>query len=153
MTSPEPLEALIDAFGRRWDLGLVRAREKQLRLWRGLLFDRPLEFALTDQALFAKAGSAIDGRDPADLSQALSARFEGAFGPGHASVFLDVGQLRRELLRPRLMTDVDPRRALPAQALAATLLDRLTQLESALVDLAPSPTGANIQAVLRLRPK
>lgn len=153
VTSPEPIEALVDAFGRRWDLRLAKTREQQLRLWRGQLFERPIDVALTEKALFAKAGSAIDARDPADLSQSLSTRFEGAFGPGHVSVFLDVGQLRRELLQPRLMNDVDPRRALTAQALAATLLDRLTQLDSALLDLAPAPDGASIQAVMRLRPR
>jgi hypothetical protein len=147
------LEALVDAMSLRWDLGLTKAREKQLRLWRGQLAGRPLEVALTDGSLFAKAGSAIDGREPVDLGQSLSKQFDGAFGPGHFSVFLDVGQLRRELLQPRLMPGVDPRRAITAQALAATLLDKLTQLDSALVDLSPAPDGAVLQAVLKLRPR
>ena len=64
-----------------------------------------------------------------------------------------MGQLRRELLQPRLMPDVDPRRQLTAQALAVTLLDRVSQLDSALFDLSPAPEGATVQAVLRLRPK
>jgi hypothetical protein len=66
-------------------------------------------------------------------------------------VLFDFGQLRQELLLPRLMKDVDPRQALTAQALAATLLDRLTQLDLAVIDLSPTPEGAALQAVIRLR--
>lgn len=153
VSSPEPIEALVDAMGRRWELSLTKTREKQLRVWTGLAFDRPLEAALTGESLFVKGGSAVDGREPVDLGRALAARFDGAFTPGHVSIFLDVGQLRRELLQPRLMPDVDPRRQLTAQALAVTLLDRVSQLDSALFDLSPAPEGATVQAVLRLRPK
>ncbi|MDP1827386.1 MAG: hypothetical protein Q8L48_29190 [Archangium sp.] len=153
VVSAEPIEALADAMARRWELTLTKTRDKQLRLWRGPAFGRPLEAALTEKSLFAKAGSAVDGREPVDLNQVLSSRFDGAFTPGHVSIYLDVGQLRRELLQPRLMPDVDPRRQLTAQALAVTLLDRLSQLDSALFDLSPAPEGATIQAVLRLRPR
>ena len=153
VTTAEPIEALVDAMGLRWGFELTKAREQQLRVWRGAFFDRPLEVALTDKSLFAKAGSGIDERESVDLAQSLSKRFDGAFGAGHVSVFLDVGQLRRELLQPRLMTDLDPRRALTAQALAVTLLDRLTQLDSALIDLSPAADGAVVQAVLTLRPR
>lgn len=147
------LEGFVDALGLRWELALTKAREKQLRLWRGQLSARPLEIALTDQSLFAKVGSPVGEREPVDLSETLSKRFDGAFGPGHVSVFVDVGQLRRELLFPRPLAGVDPRRALTVQALAATILDQLTQLDSALLDLAPAPEGAMVQAVLKLRTK
>lgn len=153
VSSPEAIEALIDAVGLRWDLDLTKAREQQLRLWRGRLSGRALEVALTERSLFAKAGSPIDEREPVDLAQQLGKRFDGAFGAGHVSLFLDVGQLRRELLMPKLMTDIDPRRALTAQALAVTLLDGLSQLDSALFDLAPASEGASVQAVLKLRPR
>ena len=147
----EPIEAFVDALAQRWDLSLTKNREKQPRVWRGPLMGRPLEVALTEKSLFARAGSAIAEREPVELARALAARFDGAFGPGHVSVFLDVGQLRRELIQPRLVTDIDPRRALTAQALAVTLLDRLSQLDSAMVDLAPAADGAVVQALLKLR--
>ena len=147
------IEALAAAAGRRWDLGLTRAAEKDLRLWRGQVFGRPLEVALTTKSLFVKAGSSLDGREAITRGERLATRFDGAFTPGHVSIFLDVGQLRRELLQPRLMTDVDPRRAITAQALAVTLLDRLSQLDSALLDIVPAHDGANVQAVLKLRPR
>lgn len=153
ISSASPVEALVDALSRRWEIGLERARDPQVSLWRGELAARPLDVALTAQSLFVKAGSALDDREPVDLGARLSGRFEGAFSRGHVSAFLDLGQLRRELLQPRLMKDVDPRRALAAQALAVTLLDRLSQLDSALVDVAPAPDGAVVQAVLKLRPR
>ena len=151
--SPVPVDALVDALGRRWNLEFARTREAQLSLWRGQFAERPVEVALTPKSLFAKAGSALDAREPVDLSQQLAARFDGAFTRGHVSVFLDVGQLRRELLQPRLMPDVDPRRAITAQALAVTLLDQLSALDSALLDVGPAPDGAVVQAVLKLRPR
>ncbi len=148
-----PVEALIEALATRWQVPLALVREQQLRLWRGTLGARPLELALTERALFLKAGAPVASRAPTDLARTLGERFEGSFGPGHLSVFFDFGQLRRELLQPRLMDDVDPRRALTAQALAVTLLDRLTQLDFALLDLQPTPDGAAVQAIVRLRPK
>lgn len=151
--SPAPVDSLVDALGRRWNLALNRTREPQVALWRGQLAQRPLDVALTAKSLFVKAGSALDEREPVNLSEHLAARFEGAFTPGHVSVFLDVGQLRRELLQPRMMKDVDPRSAITAQALAVTLLDQLSQLDSALLDVGPAPDGAVVQAVLKLRPR
>ena len=129
------------------------AGKTQSRLWRGQILERPIDVVLTEKSLFVKAGSSIDEREPLHLGQALSSRFEGAFTPGHFSVFLDLGQLRRELLQPRMMPDIDPRRAITAQAVAVTLLDRLSQLDSALLDISPSPDGAVVQAVLKLRPR
>lgn len=145
------VEALIDALLRRWGLTLTRSHEQQLRLWRGDVAGRAIDLALTERGLFVKLGSSVGGREPVDLSRELAARFDGAFGPGHVSVLFDFGQLRQELLLPRLMKDVDPRQALTAQALAATLLDRLTQLDLAVIDLSPTPEGAALQAVIRLR--
>lgn len=148
-----PLESVIDALGRKWNLNLTRVDEKALRLWRGRTLGRPVELALTDVTLFARAGNPIAEREPVDLAGDYAKRFEGAFSTGHVSLFFDLGQLRRELLQPRLLDDVDPRKALTAQALAVTLLDRFTQLDWALFDLAPAPEGASVQIVLKLRPR
>lgn len=148
-----PIEALVDALVRRWQLEVKKTRERQLRVWRGTLAGRPLDVALTEQGLFVKVGASLSAREPMDVGRMLADRFEGAFGAGHLSLVFDVGQLRQELLLPRLMTGVDPRQALTAQALAVTVIDRLTQLDLALIDLSPTPDGAALQAVVRLRPK
>ncbi len=150
---PAPMEALIETLAERWGLPLRRLSGEGLHAWRGRLRGQPLELALSGRSLFLKAGSPLDGREPVDLATALTRRFDGAFGPGHLSLFVDLGQLRRELLQPRLLDGVDPRRAITAQALAVTLLDRLTQLDSALLDVSPLADGAAVQLVLELRPR
>jgi hypothetical protein len=148
----EPVEALVDAWSAYAGVRLEKAREKQLRLWRGGWAGRPLELALTSAGLYGRLGAPVGEREAVDLLAELSRRFEGAFTQGHVSLFVDVGQLRRELLTPRRISDVDPRRAITAQALAVTFLDQLTTLDVALLDVEPVPSGAAVQAVLRLRP-
>lgn len=153
VTDPLPLEGLLDALAsREGGPTFSRAREQALRVWRGVIDGRPAEVALTGSALSARVGVAPTERDAEDLLASLSQRYEGAFTEGHVSLLVDVGQLRRELLQPRPWADVDPRRALTAQALAVTFLDRLTTLDEALIDAAPSPSGATVQVVLKLRP-
>ncbi|MGV3623479.1 MAG: PKD domain-containing protein [Archangium sp.] len=130
---------------------LKKLGDATLTVWRGEWNDAPLDVALTEQALFAKSGAPVDDREPADLLAEYTRRFDGAFGPGHVSVLLDIGRLRSDLLQPHLMDDVDPRKALAMQALAVTVIDRVTQLDLAMADLSPSPRGAKLQVVLRLR--
>jgi len=54
---------------------------------------------------------------------------------------------------PRLIPDADPRRVITAQALALTFLDQLTQVDQVVLDAVPSPHGAEVQAVVKLRPR
>lgn len=145
------LERLIGVLLSRAGLQVMSASDKDLRLWRGEYRGRPFELALTREALFAKLGAPPGNRETVDLAQSLARRFDGAFSAGHVSLFADVGQLRRELLTPHYIEGVDPRRAISAQALAVTLLDKLTQLDSVLFDAQPNEKGAALQAVITLR--
>lgn len=151
---PSPaLERLVDVLAGQGLDGAKRQSARGATVWQGTLKARPVELALTADALFVKSGAPMDEREPSNLSAELGDRFEGAFAPGHVSLYVDVGQLRRELLMPRLMDDVDPRRALTAQALAVTFLDRLTQLDSVMLDAVPDEGGAVLRAVVTLRAK
>lgn len=152
VSDPAPLEGLVEAWAAGAGVSLARVRDQALRVWRGAVGGRQAELALTRTALYGRLGASPSEREAEDLLASLSRRYEGAFTAGHVSLLVDVGQLRRELLQPRRYEDVDPRRALTAQALAVTFLDRLTTLDVALVDAAPSPTGASVQVVLQLRP-
>jgi hypothetical protein len=147
----DALKRLVEVHARNGLDGAKRQEEGGVTLWRGAWRGRPVDVALSKEALFVKAGAPVDDREPVDLSTELGQRYEGAFAPGHVSLFFDVGQLRRELMMPRLMDDVDPRRALPAQALAVTFLDRLTRLDSVMLDAAPDEQGAVLHAVVTLR--
>jgi hypothetical protein len=149
--TPTPaLEQLVEVLAKR-ELDGVKRQRTPAR-WRGRWEGRAVEVTLTDAALSVREGDPVEKRDAVDLAAQLGQRFEGAFSPGHVSLFIDVGQLRRELMMPRLMNDVDPRQALMAQALAVTFLDRLTQLDSVLLDAAPDEKGAVLHAVVTLRP-
>lgn len=152
VTGSDALARLVAAQAAHGLDGATRRDEDGVTLWRGRWRGRPVDVALSNDALFVKEGAPVDEREPEDLSTELGKRFEGAFAPGHVSLYFDVGQLRRELMMPRLMDDVDPRRALTAQALALTFIDRLTQLDSVLLDAAPDEQGAVLHAVVTLRP-
>lgn len=152
VTASPALERLVAVQAMNGLEGAKRQDEGGVMVWRGHWRGRPVDVALSKEALFVKEGAPVDDREPENLSAELGQRFEGAFAPGHVSLFFDVGQLRRELMMPRLMDDVDPRRALMAQALAVTFIDRLTQLDSVLLDAAPDEQGAVLKAVVTLRP-
>lgn len=152
--TPSPaLERLVAVWAPKLLEGAKRLGSEGAVRWRGTFWGRPVEAVLSQEALTVKGGAPVDERETVSLSDELKRRFEGAFGPGHVSLFVDIGQLRRELLTPRLMSDVDLRSALTAQALAATFLDHLTQLDSLMLDAAADPRGAVLQAVLTLRPR
>jgi hypothetical protein len=128
-----------------------RAQDKGLNVWRFKALGEPVEVAVTSGTVFVKAGEAVKGRVGSDLVARWGKQYDGAFAAGHVSLLLDVGQLRRELMVPRFIEGLDPRRVVTAQAIAQTLLDRLTQLEVVAVDLAPDARGAAVQAVVRVR--
>jgi hypothetical protein len=145
------LERLVAVQASRGLDDVQRQHEAGTSLWRGRWRGRAVRAALSGEALFLEAGASVDEREAADLAAQYAQRFDGAFGPGHVSLFLDVGQLRRELMTPRLMRDVDARRALMAQALAVTFLEQLTQLDSVMLDAVPDGQGAGLSAIVSLR--
>ncbi len=128
-----------------------RAQDKGLNVYRFSALGEPVEVAVTPSTLFMRAGEAVTGRPAVDLVAAWKKQFDGAFAPGHVSALIDVGQLRRELMVPRHIEGLDPRRVVTAQAIAQTLLDRLTQLEVIVLDVAPDAHGATVQAAVRVR--
>lgn len=144
---------LIDAVMLRWPEPPTRSKEKDVRVWRARYAGQPLELRLSPKSLEVLSGAPIVDRDDAPLRAELMKRFEGAFGAGHVSALVDIGALRQELLTPRLMKDIDPRRALTTQAIAVTVIDKLTRLQSAEVDFAPTADGAEVHLHLQLRPE
>ncbi|MBL8910224.1 MAG: PKD domain-containing protein [Archangium sp.] len=136
---------LIDALARRWDLPL----EFKDGIWNGHLRGMPLTVRLTETKLVVRGGADVTERKPVDLRAQFP---EGSLGPGHVAARLDLGRLREELLFPRRLTGVDPRRALVAQAAAVTVIDRITRVDSATLLLQPAPDGAKFELTLELRP-
>jgi hypothetical protein len=110
-------------------------------------------FTVAPKALKLEVGSGLSGRATADLSAQLSKRFDGAFGPGHASLLVDIARLRDELETPVVIPGLDPMQVVTVQGYAAAFLDRFTPMDYLLLDLAPEPAGAKLSGRLVLRQK
>lgn len=136
---------LVDALSRRWGLPL----EFNDGSWSGHLRGVPLSIRLSDTRLVVRGGADVTERTTTDLRAAFP---EGALGPGHVAARVNLGRLREELLLPRRLSGVDPRRALVAQAAAVTVIDRLTRVDSATLVLQPAPDGAKFELTVELRP-
>jgi hypothetical protein len=145
-----PVLNAIERFFSRRRLPFDAATEKNVSVWRTTAEAMPLELALDADTLYARWGRALSGRAPVDLVKRLSRRVDGACGPGHVTLFLDVGQLNRELLEPRQVPGVDPRKVIATQVLTSTFVSQLTTVDSVLLDLAPSERGATISLEVTL---
>ncbi len=110
-----------------------------------------IDLILTDASLRVEAGAPPHDREPVDLPRFLTERYPFSFAPGHASLYLDVAQVRRDLETPVRLEGVDPRKVIAAQALSVTFLDQLTTLERVMIDVAPDPAGAVVHAVVEAR--
>lgn len=129
---------------------LDSASEGGTTIWRTFVQDQPLELALDRDTLYARWGRPLSGLDAVNLVAELSKRSEGACGPGHLTAFADVGQLGRQLLEPRMVPGLDPRKVITTQALTATFVTQLTTVDQVFVDLAPTPTGASLYLEVKL---
>jgi hypothetical protein len=144
VAEPARVRPLIDALSRRWGLSL----EHQDGTWSGDLRGMPLTIRLTSSRLVVRGGSDSTERQQTDLRAAFPTA---ALGPGHVAAKLDLARLREELLLPRRLQGIDPRRALVAQAAAVTVLDRLTRADTATVLLHPTADGASFELTVTLR--
>ncbi len=130
------------------------ASDKGTTVWRTRVMDgQPLELALDDDTLYARLGRPLAGHRPTDFVATLSKRSEGACGPGHVTAFVDVGQLTRDLLEPRMVPGLDPRRVVMTQALTSTFLSQLTAVDTVLLDAAPAADGASVLVEVTLTPR
>jgi len=142
--------AVLDRALSRRRVPSARVVEKGVTVWRTRLEQQALELALDPDTLFLRWGRPLAGVDSVDLVGQLSRRAEGACGPGHVTAFVDVGQLGRDLLEPRMVPGVDPRKVITTQALSSTFLTQLTALDQVFVDLAPAPNGATVIVEVKL---
>ena len=128
------------------------SKEKGLTRLRSKAFGQPVEMVLTADRLTVQAGEPLGTRAQVNVGSALRERFGAeAFGPGHASLGVDVGRLRQEL-------DADvpgvPAQQLPmARALVGTVMEQLPPVERVFMDILPEPGGGRfrIHTLLRSR--
>lgn len=124
------VEPLVRALLERWTNGAHERKVGQTVQWVG--GEGELEVTLTPRGLFLRAGH-VDGRPLVDLRRDHPAWET----PGHVGVKLDLGALKRDLLRPYRLSGIDPRRSLSTQAAASTVLEHLTSIEVLRLDLEP----------------
>ncbi|MBI3185888.1 MAG: PKD domain-containing protein [Myxococcales bacterium] len=144
------LPLILDRSGVRYDL----LRERGFTRLRTKLRGYQLELVISGGRLRLEAGTGVAGRAAVDLGKELGAKLGGgAFSAGHASAFLDLGQLRRELEQPRLIPGVDPERLVMVQGFSAAFIDHLTPIDHLYLDVAPYAAGARVRGRIELRPK
>ncbi len=120
--------------------------------WSTRLASQDAVLSLADKSLKLELGSQLQGRTLVDLGRSLSQRFEGAFGPGHASLLVDLGRLREELETPRFISGLDPMRVVTVQGFASAFLDQVTPIDHVLLDSdAQRPSGAKLMGRIVLK--
>lgn len=144
------VQGVLERLLARRNVPFDSAAEKGLTVWRTSAEEQPLELALDADTLYSRWGRSIADAAAVDLVTELGKRAEGAFGPGHLTAFVDVGQLLRELLRPRRVPGLDARKVVSTQALTSTFISQLTNLDQVLLDLAPTPQGASVSVEVKL---
>lgn len=150
LVSSEVIAAQVARFFEVMKVPAIKSAEPGVSTWRATTGDTPLEARLTAEALSVSVGSPLKGRATVPLAAQLAERFEGAFSPGHASLLVDVGQVRRELQVPRLIPGVDLTRLVTVQGFASAFLDQLTTVDLVWVDLAPDARGAALKGRVQL---
>ncbi|MBX7102070.1 MAG: hypothetical protein K1X89_30425, partial [Myxococcaceae bacterium] len=106
-----------------------------------------------DAGVTAESVRALDARPEAPLAAELQARFQGAFGPGHTSAFVDVGQLLAELEQPRQIPGLDAARLVTVQGFTMAFAQQLTSVGTAFLDLEPKGRRIAVRGALTLRQK
>ncbi len=144
------VQGVLERLLARRNVPFDSASEKGLTVWRTTAEEQPLELALDADTLFSRWGRPIADAAAVDLVTDLGKRAEGACGPGHLTAFVDVGQLVRELLRPRRVPGLDARKVVSTQALTSTFISQVTNLDQLLLDLAPTPQGASVYLEVKL---
>jgi hypothetical protein len=147
------LERTLRAFFAELKLeGMASLSETALALFRGRVDGQTFELALSADALFGKAGTALDSAGT-DVRSVLASRLPGSFEPGHLSAFVDVERFKEDLKTPILVPGIDPRQVVTAQAFTTTFLQQLTALKWAVIDVSPHPLGARLRARVASAPK
>lgn len=155
LTAPARDEKKLKAVLARWFAsdfweGQVQVAEQGWRV-RGGRADVDVE--VKEGGLSAETGKALATRPQVNLGEALSERFGGAFGPGRTSVFIDVGQLLKEIETPRQLQGLDATQVVTVQGFTSAFVRQLTSIDHAWLDLEPKGKEVTVKGRLVLRPR
>ncbi|NMO20965.1 PKD domain-containing protein [Pyxidicoccus fallax] len=152
LTSSEPVLRLLERQLQDTSLRFTTQKLPDGVVYRTRLREQPVELRITSQRATLLAGEVLEGRPRGDVGAALRQRFGGeAFGAGHVSVMVDLGQLRADLSAPESVPGVPQGQLAAAQAFTGALLDQLTPLDSAFLDFSQAEGGARLKGRVSLR--
>ncbi|MGA9522805.1 MAG: hypothetical protein WBV82_15160 [Myxococcaceae bacterium] len=105
---------------------------------------------VTEDRLNLEAGEPLRDREGGRLLQQLQERYGAqTFGPGHASLLIDLGQVLRELSQAQ----AGGGKAAAMTGLARSFLQQLTAVDTVFVDVQPVDEGARLKGRVTLRPR
>jgi len=126
------------------------ADDRDALLWQRKVSEATATIALTPKSLMVRSGDTSGPRTNVDLGKDFGERFQGAFGPGHSSLMIDVGQLKRELDLPRIIKGLDPTKVVTVQGLSSAFLDQVP-IDTLVLDFVPEGNGGKIWGMVTLR--
>ncbi|MFP2913308.1 PKD domain-containing protein, partial [Pyxidicoccus sp. 3LFB2] len=151
ITSAEAVRALVDKQLQGLSQRFTTQSLPDGMTYRTRLWEQPVELRITPQRATLLVGEVLEGRPRTDVGTALRERFGGqAFGAGHVSVMLDLGQLRADLQAPEEVPGVPSGQLDAAQAFTGALLEQLTPLDSAFLDFSLAEGGARLKGRVSL---
>ncbi|NBD08538.1 MULTISPECIES: PKD domain-containing protein [Corallococcus] len=152
LTGLEPVLKLVQK--QLEDNALVFQKEAQgnTTRFRTRLLEQPVSLTLTPERATLEAGEVLSGRESGDVGRTLRTRFGGdAFGPGHLSLMVDMGQLKADLASARSVPGVGAAQLMASQVFVTALLERLTPFEYGFLDFSPTEGGGRLQGRVVLR--
>jgi hypothetical protein len=152
LTRPEPVVSLLTKMFDEGTWKVETVKEPGITRFRTRLFEQPLMLSVGADRLWLEAGEPLAARPKKNVAAALSERFApSAFGPGHLSLMVDLGQLRADLQAPREVPGVPQLQLGAAKALGGAYLEQLTPFDHAFMDFTPEAGGARLRGRVVLR--
>ncbi|EAU66964.1 hypothetical protein STIAU_4644 [Stigmatella aurantiaca DW4/3-1] len=152
LTRAEPVVAMLTKVFEQGTWNVERVQEPGITRFRMRLMEQPLVLSVSPDRLWLQAGEPLEARPKKNVGSLLKERFgPNAFGPGHLSMMVDLGQLRADLQAPREVPGVPQVQLGAAKALGGAFLDQLTPFEHAFMDFSPEEGGARLRGRVVLR--
>ncbi|MDC0714945.1 PKD domain-containing protein [Stigmatella sp. ncwal1] len=152
LTRAEPVVAVLTKVFEQGTWNVETVKEPGMTRFRMRWMDQPLLLSVTSDRLWLQAGEPLEARPKKNVGGLLQERFgSSAFGPGHLSLMVDLGQLRADLAAPREVPGVPQVQLGAAKALGGAFLEQLTPFEHAFMDFSPEEGGARLRGRVVLR--
>jgi len=152
LTSAAPVLRLIDEHLEDAPLRYTEEKVQGGKVYRTELRGQPVELRVGPERATLVAGESLEGRPRVDVGAALRERFGGeAFGAGHVSLMVDLGQLRADLRGTKAIPGISTAELVTAKSFLSAMLEQLTPLELGFLDFSLAEGGARVKGRLTLR--